>query len=198
MAHKTLIGGTAYEIKGGRTLIGGTGYDVKSGRTLVGGTGYDVSFARSLTLTYVQFTSQSSATGRYYYPSGVYGSERTMNAFQFLSGGTLSMSAGESFTQIRGKTIVGAEGTLEHFRVKNKYQIVGSSGTIYYNGQLSWANTFLQHLIGKQISNSNTVPCDNYTIGSATGSYNYLNYDDSYNYHQLSIYFPSLTIYYVD
>lgn len=44
MAHKTLIGGTAYEIKGGRTLIGGTGYDVKSGRTLVGGTGYDVKF----------------------------------------------------------------------------------------------------------------------------------------------------------
>ena len=29
MAHKTLIGGTAYEIKGGRTLVGGTGYDVK-------------------------------------------------------------------------------------------------------------------------------------------------------------------------
>lgn len=43
MAHKTLIGGTAYEIKGGRTLVGGTGYDIKSGRTLVGGTGYDVS-----------------------------------------------------------------------------------------------------------------------------------------------------------
>lgn len=44
MTHKTLIGGTAYEIKGGRTLVGGTGYDIKSGKSLVGGTAYDISF----------------------------------------------------------------------------------------------------------------------------------------------------------
>lgn len=44
MAHKTLIGGTGYDIKGGRTLIGGTGYDIKSGRTLIGGTGYSIKF----------------------------------------------------------------------------------------------------------------------------------------------------------
>lgn len=42
--HKTLIGGTGYEAKGGRTLIGGTGYSIKKGRTLIGGTGYDISF----------------------------------------------------------------------------------------------------------------------------------------------------------
>lgn len=45
MAHKTLIGGTAYEIKGGRDLIGGTGYSIKKGRTLIGGAGYDITFA---------------------------------------------------------------------------------------------------------------------------------------------------------
>lgn len=50
MAHKTLIGGTAYEIKGGRTLVGGTGYDIKGGRTLVGGTAYDVSFGEPVTV----------------------------------------------------------------------------------------------------------------------------------------------------
>lgn len=44
MAHKTLIGGTAYDVKGGRTLIGGTGYNIKGGRTLLGGTGYNISF----------------------------------------------------------------------------------------------------------------------------------------------------------
>lgn len=44
MAHKTLIGGTAYDTKGGRALVGGTAYEVKKGRTLVGGTGYDVGF----------------------------------------------------------------------------------------------------------------------------------------------------------
>lgn len=48
MAHKTLINGTAYEIKGGRTLIGGTGYGVNKGRTLIGGTGYDVPFQKTL------------------------------------------------------------------------------------------------------------------------------------------------------
>ena len=42
--HKTLIGGTGYEVKGGRVLIGGTGYSIKKGRTLIGGTGYDISF----------------------------------------------------------------------------------------------------------------------------------------------------------
>lgn len=44
MAHKTLIGGTAYEISGGRTLVGGTAYSISGGRTLVNGTGYDISF----------------------------------------------------------------------------------------------------------------------------------------------------------
>ena len=46
--HKTLIGGTGYEVKGGRVLIGGTGYSIKKGRTLIGGTGYDISFGTSV------------------------------------------------------------------------------------------------------------------------------------------------------
>lgn len=45
MAHKTLIGGTAYKIKGGRDLIDGTGYDKKQGKTLVNGTARTISFA---------------------------------------------------------------------------------------------------------------------------------------------------------
>lgn len=44
MGHKVLIGGTAYDIKGGKTLIGGTAYDIKGGKTLIDGTGYDISF----------------------------------------------------------------------------------------------------------------------------------------------------------
>ena len=45
MAHKTIINGTAYEVKGGKCLVGGTSYDIKKGRTLIGGTGYDITFA---------------------------------------------------------------------------------------------------------------------------------------------------------
>ena len=45
MAHKTLVGGTAYEISGGKTLVGGTAYEISGGKTLVGGTGYELSFS---------------------------------------------------------------------------------------------------------------------------------------------------------
>ena len=48
MAHKTLVGGTAYGIKGGKALVGGTAYGIKKGRTLVGGTGYDIKFGPSI------------------------------------------------------------------------------------------------------------------------------------------------------
>ena len=40
--HKTLVDGTAYEVKGGKCLVNGTAYSIKKGRTLIGGTGYDV------------------------------------------------------------------------------------------------------------------------------------------------------------
>lgn len=43
--HKTLVNGTAYEVKGGKCLVNGTSYDIKKGRTLIGGTGYDITFA---------------------------------------------------------------------------------------------------------------------------------------------------------
>ena len=52
MAHKTLIDGTAYNIKGGRELIGGTGYAKKSGKVLIDGTAYDVLLAEeTVTIT---------------------------------------------------------------------------------------------------------------------------------------------------
>ena len=47
MAHKTLINGTVYEVKGGKCLVNGTVYDIKNGRTLIVGTGYDITFGPS-------------------------------------------------------------------------------------------------------------------------------------------------------
>ena len=40
--HKTLVNGTAYEVKGGKCMVGGTVYNILKGRTLVNGTGYDI------------------------------------------------------------------------------------------------------------------------------------------------------------
>lgn len=48
MAHKTLIGGTSYEVSGGKTLIGGTAYGIAGGKTLIGGTGYGISFGTAI------------------------------------------------------------------------------------------------------------------------------------------------------
>ena len=43
-AHKTLVNGTTYTVKGGKCLVNGTVYSIKKGRTLIGGTGYDITF----------------------------------------------------------------------------------------------------------------------------------------------------------
>ena len=45
MAHKTLVNGTQYEVKGGKCLVNGTSYDIKKGRTLINGTGEDIVFS---------------------------------------------------------------------------------------------------------------------------------------------------------
>lgn len=46
-AHKTLVGGTAYTVKGGKCMVNGTVYNILKGRTLIGGTGYDINFEPS-------------------------------------------------------------------------------------------------------------------------------------------------------
>lgn len=57
MAHKTLIGGTAYEISGGKTLVGGTAYEIKNGKTLVGGTAYEISFGIPIIISGTGFSN---------------------------------------------------------------------------------------------------------------------------------------------
>ena len=59
MAHKTLIGGTTYDITGGKTLVSGTSYSVKNGKVLIGGTAYDISFAKQYPAKVQNFWSSS-------------------------------------------------------------------------------------------------------------------------------------------
>ena len=70
MAHKTLIGGTAYEISGGRTLINGTAYSIAGGKTLVGGTAYGISFGppalANCTPAQIQQVAQSGQAPNYW------------------------------------------------------------------------------------------------------------------------------------
>lgn len=44
MAHQAKIGGTNYEVSGGKTLIGGTAYKIIYGKTLIDGTVHPILF----------------------------------------------------------------------------------------------------------------------------------------------------------
>lgn len=60
MAHKTLIGGTAYEISGGKPLVNGTAYSIDKGKALVDGTAYEVGFApKTVDIELIGFTTQT-------------------------------------------------------------------------------------------------------------------------------------------
>lgn len=44
-SHKTMVGGTIYDVTGGKCMVGGTVYDIQKGLTMVGGTVYEIPFA---------------------------------------------------------------------------------------------------------------------------------------------------------
>ena len=46
MSHKTMVGGTVYDVQSGKTLVGGTLYTVQSGRVMTAGTLWNVPFGR--------------------------------------------------------------------------------------------------------------------------------------------------------
>lgn len=51
MPGKTMIGGTAYDVKPGSVMVGGTVYTIKEGKTMVDGTAYSIKFAGDVTVT---------------------------------------------------------------------------------------------------------------------------------------------------
>lgn len=55
-AHKTLINGTAYTVRGGKCMVNGTVYNILKGRTLIDGTGYDITFKPSYDPVFVNNT----------------------------------------------------------------------------------------------------------------------------------------------
>ena len=89
--HKTLINGTAYEVKGGKCMVDGTVYSIKKGRTLIGGTGYDINFEPDVSLTWyfnqtlsipVSTTSTTFSTRAHYE-----GGSKTITGIQIINRG---------------------------------------------------------------------------------------------------------------
>ena len=86
MAHKTLIDGTAYAVKGGRDLIAGTGYAKKQGKTLIDGTEHAILFdipMSTITPGAILYMNESGSPVPFYiakhdYESGLNGAGRTL------------------------------------------------------------------------------------------------------------------------
>lgn len=88
MAHKTLIGGTAYTIKGGKDLINGTSYAKKQGKVLVAGTKMSIPFSSGIPLSTVTpggilMLNENGSPVPFYickhdYESGLNGAGRTL------------------------------------------------------------------------------------------------------------------------
>lgn len=89
--HKTLVNGTAYEVKGGKCMVGGTVYNILKGRTLIDGTGYDINFEPDVSLTWyfnqtlsipVSTTSTTFSTRAHYE-----GDSKTITGIQIINRG---------------------------------------------------------------------------------------------------------------
>ena len=50
MAQKVLIGGTAYELSGGKALKDGSAYSIKNGKTAIDGVAYNISLSNKLSV----------------------------------------------------------------------------------------------------------------------------------------------------
>ena len=90
-AHKTLVNGTAYTVKGGKCMVDGTVYNILKGRTLIGGTGYDINFEPDVSLTWyfnqtlsipVSTTSTTFSTRAHYE-----GGSKTITGIQIINRG---------------------------------------------------------------------------------------------------------------
>lgn len=89
--HKTLVNGTAYEVKGGKCMVNGTVYNILKGRTLINGTGYDINFEPDVSLTWyfnqtlsipVSTTSTTFSTRAHYE-----GGSKTITGIQIINRG---------------------------------------------------------------------------------------------------------------
>ena len=81
MPGKTMIGGTAYDVKPGSVMVGGTVYTIKEGKTMVDGTSYSIKFASDVVVT---ITGSGSVDMAYV----------TINGTQYKSAVTITVPAG--------------------------------------------------------------------------------------------------------
>lgn len=75
MGQKVEVGGTGYDLKGGKPLIGGTAYAIKKGRTLIGGTGYDIKISGDTLVVIIEGVQDNTASDVYIDGTNITGSK---------------------------------------------------------------------------------------------------------------------------
>ena len=88
MPGKTMIGGTAYDVKPGSVMIGGTEYTIKEGKTMVGGTAYSIKFSSDVVVTITGDGKYDTGFGDVVYASV------EINGTKYTSAATITVPAG--------------------------------------------------------------------------------------------------------
>ncbi len=113
--HKTMIGGTAYGISGGKTMIDGTAYSIKGGKTMVDGTAYSITFSTDCVVT-VTGEGQYTNTNRMYIeiPAGI---------------STAIVTTAGSYTIQRGDEVKAAVRGRSYYIILNDVEVATGSAT---------------------------------------------------------------------
>lgn len=148
MAHKTLIGGTAYTIKGGNDLIDGTSYAKKQGRTLADGTGYDIAIkAKTMTIQLTGSMRANIAQATYDGTVHIYNAtiEVTSGTPVIIKVGSTRGTYNKSTVSINGVVVfTGDRKEYSYYPKANatinfkerSYYIIGESG-YYYSAEIT-------------------------------------------------------------
>lgn len=101
MAHRNMVGGTAYDTTGGRALVDGAVYGIQKGKTMVDGTAVEVGFLSNI-IPVIITKGRSSTTDayvRFVTPEGTNAKRAAVGEYEMVRGGTF-----EAYVNVSGYT----------------------------------------------------------------------------------------------
>ena len=129
MAHKAMIGGTVYEIGGGKAMVGGAVYDIEKGKTMVSGTVWEIAFAGGTAIVTITGSGYTLATLK------INGTTYRQAATLELPVGTViecNIKGTSTFLELNGSVVATASGnttTTYEYIVKGNVTIALNGGT---------------------------------------------------------------------
>ena len=119
MAHRNMVGGTAYDTTGGRTLVDGTVYGIQKGKTMVDGTVREIAFSSPVTVNIFD-SKGSTGTNKF--------ATITIDGTAYSEYGTFVLDRIGEIT-VKNNGFIGADVTFNGTYVTNPYSFA-PSGTV--------------------------------------------------------------------